>query len=572
MSLDRVSSKTIVQTGESGGVDPKTAPDNLKGSKGVETGGTTVGTVPGDDPQVPPKTVGLPKDAHALTSKITGKRDEILDNLPGPLNKALHDKIANGEVAAKDLKALLHFSHFATKGTTPETRVEIRTILAQAVASGMSLEAAAELKAALRTASPENIKALREGITSAEGFVGGIGAALHKEAYRAPDKADAPGLTKLCKVALSCLPPDPTKSGERILRNDSVTISHDSKGQPHIEYASARCMPPSSMNVGVTATDIGDIRKVFDEVCGTKYSRMNPHLQLMEAFREAKAMDGGATLGEVFDTFRFDGNAAVKDGQRGDCLSLTARLMTKLSEMGLNAQVIGEYNAALPTQSVNRQSVDVPDQDGRTGGLTHTDVIVPYTSDTGEERVLLIQPGLGATDDNFLDMPTEDFVRSFGKFKLTNGSGGDVDVAKVSREAMGYLTNLQMKNTPEGTPDKDRQMFGVDLIGGTVYLNGNSSKSYEGVRLAEGGLVSFNYRDIMADPMKTVEMKLPDGKGGFDTVSMFQLEALTLFLEAVAADYGQPEGFVENMLTLFQHEKEFKDLALWQSVKDIHKI
>jgi hypothetical protein len=542
MSLDRVSSKTILQTGDTGTVDTTSAPGNLQGAKGVDTGGTTGGTVPGDDPQTPPQGLGLPKDTHALGSKITGKREEILDNLPGPLSQALHDKIANGEAKAKDLKALLHFSYFATKGTTPETRVEIRTILAQAVASGMSLEDAAALKAALRGATAQNIAALREGISASGSFVEGIGAAIHKEACKSPDKADAKGLTALCKVALAGLPADPAKSGQRILQNASVIISHDGEGQPHVEYASARCIPPSSSNVGVTTTDIGDIRKVFDEVCGTKYSRMNPHLQLMEAFREARSEDRGVSLGEVFDSFRFDGNIAVQEGNRGDRLSLTSRLVARLGEMGFNAQVIGEYNDNLPMQSVNRQAVDVPDKDSQTGGVTHTDVIVPYISDTGEARIPLIQPGLGATDDNFPDMTADAFTASFGKFKMVEGGGGNIDVGKVSREAMGYLTNLQMKNTPEGTPDQDRQMFGVDLIGGTVYLNGNSSKTCEGLRLTEGGVVSFNDRDIMDDPLKTVDLKLANGRGGFDTVSLTQLEALTMFLEAVAADCGRPRA------------------------------
>ena len=572
MSLDRVSSKTILQTGDSGGVDAKSTPENLKGSKGVQTGGTTGGTVPQDDPQVPPKGQGVPKDTHALTSKITGKRDQILDNLPGPLNQALHDRISGGEVSAKDLKKLLHFSHFSTKDTTPETRVEIRTILAQAVASGMSLDEAAALKSALRTASPEHLKTLREGITSADTLAEGLCKAIKTEVRKKLNGSDAPGLTALCKTVLSHLPADPGKAGERMHVSTYATISHDAKGQPHLEYACARCLPVTPLNHNVTANDINAIRQIYDEVCSTKYSRMNPHLQLMEAFREAKRDDPSVTLSEVFDSFHFDGNTAVKQGDRGDCLSLTARLMEKLGELGINARIIGQYSENLTMQMVARNPVEVGDRDQQTGGLTHSDIMIPYRTDSGEDRVLLIEPGLGATDDHFFDKSATEFLSAFGRSKKGSGDGGNVDLAKVNREAMGYLTNLQMKNTDETTPDTDRHMFGVDLIGGTVYLNGNSSKAYEGVRLAEGGAVSFNYRDIMANPDATVDMKLPNGSGGFDTVTMTKLEALTMFLEAVATDYGQPEGFVENMLTLFQHEADFKDLALWQSVKDIHQI
>jgi hypothetical protein len=153
---------------------------------------------------------------------------------------------------------------------------------------------------------------------------------------------------------------------------------------------------------------------------------------------------------------------------------------------------------------------------------------------------------------------------------VLGADGASVDMVETQKDQLGFLSNIQITNNDFGD---GRNMFGIDLLAGTVYLNTAASAGFRGPRAELEGAISIDFRDVLAHPDDPVTMQvwdpdLNDGEGGWGDEEGTRLEALLATLMAVGEEFEQPDDFVQNLLTMMQSRDEYCDL-MWDEVNEL---
>lgn len=128
---------------------------------------------------------------HSLTVDITRKHERILDDLPAAVSDKLDDRLADmDETGKRSVKSALHFSLFSLGKSDKESRLQIRTLLANFIGEGGSVEDAARAKSYLKTLTPEQMTALfgeRDGMTLTDSKIASVAIKYIAEGGKAQD-------------------------------------------------------------------------------------------------------------------------------------------------------------------------------------------------------------------------------------------------------------------------------------------------------------------------------------------------------------------------------------------------
>jgi hypothetical protein len=145
--------------------------------------------------------------------------------------------------------------------------------------------------------------------------------------------------------------------------------------------------------------------------------------------------------------------------------------------------------------------------------------------------------------------------------------GTGVDSVGIQKSALGYLTNIQITNGPPGT-DGNKQICGIDLTAGTLYINTAASNAYKGARPEGTGAIMMKFKDVADDPHGKIMLKAPNGK----EVEVTKAEALALFAKGIQEQFKLKPEFVDNVMHLASNHQQYNQSVLWSSVQSMHGI
>lgn len=371
------------------------------------------------------------------------------------------------------------------------------------------------------------------------------------------------------KKALESLPADVAKAGQPIYADESTALSRDAQGKIQVTNAevSFTGVKIPEGNKGLSADDVAAIKQQFMDIAGKNYGRAAVPLAFMEHYSKNEAQTPGAGMAAAFKSFNPDSAKLAQDFNSSDCLCQTDALIKKLAENNITAYACGVNSRALPTQKVNGVDVSPEDQNAMSACVTHLDVIVPYVDTDGNKQMLIMNPGMGAEEEYFntADLPDNDKAprRIAGSRLSPDGTGLDPNVAQKS--AMGYMSSIVFTNSEANS--KTKQIAGIDLVKGTVWLNSNASRAYEGGTLDETKNVSFNYREALKNLGGKIDVRMPAANGTYVTESMTNATALVAFSQTLQQQFNLPDNFTKNLVTLMANEQEYQKVVLWEGVQ-----
>lgn len=454
---------------------------------------------------------------------------------------------------------------------------DTRTILAGCLAQGMPVDQADTLKTLL-SGQPASVldnmsKAMGEPATSAHGALSTFLLA-----------GDAVGGNRLetVRTLLQAMPVDVTRAGLTEHVDGNATLVRDAHGRLDCAFASAGVARIGSVTPYPTlsAIQLNQVRDAFATDCAPRYSRMGIPLDMMGAFaaentrrRDNNPQEAPISLGDFKRTWDADGTAAMNRYGKGDCMTAAQTLVQTLADQGITAHLGGVQNQTLMQQ---RHGANAIPADGKlnTMGITHTDVLVPYRSESGEDRVMLITPGMGNLQpERFCrDLPASD--PDVAKCRV--GVAQQLDPSDIQKSQLGFLTNLLIND--RAWDARDHNIVGIDLVKGTMGLSGAATTRFRaahGTDFAPGEQTAlvFNYRDAMANPGQPVTVKVWDAdRNDYDDRTITKLQALGLFLRDVQVQFAQPPEFVANTMALLSNERAYHADVLWPSTRAINQI
>lgn len=375
------------------------------------------------------------------------------------------------------------------------------------------------------------------------------------------------------KNVLAELPVDLQKAGQNISADENFTIKRNDQGVIEVLNADAKFtgIHVPNENKLMSGNKVQSAKDIFNNIAQTSYGRAGVPLDFMRHAREEALKDDKTTMQQALQSYRPNGSSISEKNQNADCLCLTEQLITELEKQGIKGYAAGVNNQGLTGQSVQGSNVKVNPEGAmlKSGGITHLDVIVPYTNENGDERALVFTPGMGTDPKWSKDIPLSEvnglnYVEQ-QRIRL-NGEGKGVDPEITQKSAMGYRSNIQITN---GAPETagNKQIAGIDLVNGKLYLNTAATNAYQGPKIEGQGALSFNYRDAIKNPNDKVIMKTSEGD-----VEVTKLEALAVFAEGVKNHFGLPDDFVDNVMHLAANEQQYQQAVLWDTVQTMHKL
>ena len=212
--------------------------------------------------------------------------------------------------------------------------------------------------------------------------------------------------------------------------------------------------------------------------------------------------------------------------------------------------------------------------------MTHLDVLVPYTNQQGEERVILISPGIGLTaPDAYQDLPMSDLTSDAAIcYKRVDPQTGDYDASKAQKVSFAGRHNLQLVTTPIDGDPTQKKIVGLDLLAGKLYLNRLASDQYRGAhseikRGQEQGAVSVDFKAAMADPNGATTIKTWDAAtGAYIDMPTTKLEAFLAIATAIKNEFGQPDRFVDDLLVLAANHETYRKEMISPALTAMHDV
>jgi hypothetical protein len=549
---------------------------------------------------------------------VTDKQPAIAEKLKPEVQAKLDQRLRSADKATADqIKDLLHFSRRSHGATTPAIRLSIRVALSAYLAHGGDIRAAEGLKAALQNKSDAEITAMLNGGDSeskkhlketlpgrSDAEIAAMLNGLNQD-KRLPLGMLSQGLLNQrsptarrdfsqLRQVLTTFPPDPGRANSIELIDNNVTIGRDATGHLVIKnhaLAFAQIgIPPS--NRGLTRADVEALKQDFRTLANQKYSTQGVALDFMEFFRTENARRAAQgrpalTMAQAFAQFNPNGATASNKYSHGDCMCHAEKLKATIEGKGYQVQVIGMYNTTLTTMtdpSGGKEKVQIAGADQVTEGITHTDLMIPFTDDRGNRKVLILAPGAGPGDNYIrefaldasggLVIPDDD--HKFAQLRrVAAGPAIGMDATQLQRAQFKFRHNLQMKNSEPGLPKDADNLVGIDMLAGTIYLNGRASKQFVaqhgslpgGVDPANVGSISFDFKDAFAHPFDRVTIQVwNNDANSYVPRQIMKIQSLHVFLRLVQRQFGQPDAWLQNTISLLAHRDEYNTEILLPSL------
>ncbi|HEY9645381.1 MAG TPA: hypothetical protein V6C88_03375 [Chroococcidiopsis sp.] len=541
-----------------------------------------------------PKKKGTARNTATLKSLNQKKHTAIQGKLGGGLQTKLDTRLQSvDEPTAKQMESLLHFDRQSRGSTTEEQRLSVRAALTGYVARGGDIQAANRLKGAIATMTPAQLaKPAFTTMLQALQSDADLPLAALSEGLLDPTSPTARRDFEQLKQLLTAFPPDISRANAIELVDNNVTIGRDATGQLEIKnygLAFATVAIPKA-NEGLDKTAIDALKEDFRTLARESYSTQGLALDFMQFFQTTNAQrqqkrEKLLTMDEAFQAFKPDGIAASDKYKSGDCMCHAQKLKDIIEKKSLKVHVIGMNNQSLTKMADpkgGKEKVEIAGVDQVTEGVTHTDLMVPYTDDRGNPKILILAPGAGAGDNYIREFnldaeggilignrndtsPGSD--QTFAKQRRV-GSGPDpgMDADALQKAQFKFRHNLQLLNSLPGVPEANKSLVGIDLVAGTIYLNGNTSKQYlkaahmlpDGKDPANLGSLSFDFKAAIANPDKVVTIQVWDATTGtYSPRQVTQLQSLQVFLRLVQKQFGQPDDWFRNTLALMIHHEQY---------------
>jgi len=550
-------------------------------------------TVVSDEPDQRKLSTPVPKTLNRqLLGELSGKTGAIHGNITHEgVQERLDERLFHSTPAEQQqIKELLHFGIGRRGNTTVATRLQIRTALAQGLAAGVPVADLTALKGVLMNTPPNKLGPL---ITDLNDPAKLLGATLshHLLDIRA---AGARETFAALRPLLTFGPPDPTKANQGVYGDASIALRRDAAGVlqiANVDVALVRMTVPPE-NQGLSPADLLQIKGIFQTIAATPYSHQAVLLDFAQHFREQRALHPGLTMKQAFDTFVPDGPRSMAKYGHGDCICQAEAMVEALNAIGIKAYVGGVNNTGLTKQ---KPFADLQPQGigAKTCMVTHTEVLIPYTDQAGNERVFGFSTGGGPQDKWTHDNPltTGGIVEGASRRLDPQGAarvgdppemrmrlspdGGSIDTVAMQKDQFVFRTGVSMVNTaPTVTDPNLKEHFNLNLLDGTITLSTKYGQELadQNIRFANmtdagNGQLSFSYRDALSNPGDPVTLHI----GGV-THNITKLQSLALLLREIRTVSGGDDTFEQNLRTLMSHEGEFgsdilsPDLAQLQQV------
>lgn len=407
-----------------------------------------------------------------------------------------------------------------------------------------------------------------------------------------PSVDDPEGRWDQLRPILLAFPVDLDRAGECVYGRPGLTLERDDQGALQVRSASVRFtgVPIPDDNEPLAPQSIQAIEDLFTQLAPTRYGRHGVPLDFMRYFRTTNQQrhqdeQPPLTLEQALALYQPNGAQLVEHYGRGDCMSLAEKMVADLALLHppVRALLSGTLNPGLTRQRLPDGGIHDPRDVGvKAHGVTHTNVLVPYTTQDGEERIKVITPGMGLTDRQgqryCQDMTLEEYLLGQKDLNLTRQDvlgpeGASVNMVQTQKDQLGFLSNIQITNNNFGD---GRNVCGIDLLAGKIYLNGAASNAFRGPREdPQQQSVSIDFRDVLAHPDDEVvhqvwDGDLNDGQGGWVQAESTRLDLLVATLTAIGEEFEQPQGFVQNLLTLMANRDGYCDL-MWPEVNALRK-
>lgn len=159
-----------------------------------------------------------------------------------------------------------------------------------------------------------------------------------------------------------------------------------------------------------------------------------------------------------------------------------------------------------------------------------------------------MESGMGPGPDfyrQYEDLFSAEIGLAKKKYDLTNPV---VDTAALQKKHIRCKWKMWFSDSA----DQKKKAF-IDLTEGTVFVTGGAKtdkvSSFPGAKI--------NFKEVLANPAATVTLKISD-----KDLTMSNLESLTLFLTIVRNEFKLGPDFVDDMLYLTSHLKEYSENIL----------
>lgn len=350
----------------------------------------------------------------------------------------------------------------------------------------------------------------------------------------------------------ACCPPDPEKAGLLAMSIGKNHIYYDHCGRLILAPPSKKAtevIPLCKENRLLTPQKIDEIREIYRKIVNdTPYNTAAPLLEFIRFFRLAKRTNPDLTVKEAFAAYIPSPERLYDKYRTGNCVILAQKLQTTLQEQGLKAAVIGQYTntrwSRPPIPMLHGQKkIDWKEYDQTTENVHHTAVVLRYSNWRNKEKGILFEMGNFKNDeiypyDSWKDLSLKVFL---------NGTKKDTcrHITNV-----GQILKMHLQGKPRTIitgQGNSKQIFGIDLLRGNIYL---SSKGAEGL----SGLPLYGYDRFS---IRLEDLKDPTRKGiytvdGEDNLITHR-EALFLFAKVAKERFLLPDDFVENIIALAEN-------------------
>ncbi len=324
-------------------------------------------------------------------------------------------------------------------------------------------------------------------------------------------------------------------------------------------------------NLNLDQPQVEQLKDVFKDVYeGTPYNNMSPMLEFVKFFKEAKESNPNLTLHQAYLAFNPSPEELFDKYQSGDCVIVAGKVHAAFQHMGVEAGVVGQFTRppwADPPIPNNREGPAWPHYDKVTENVHHCAIALKYTSRSGEEKGLYMDPLFGSGEE----------IKEVDSYDDRN-HGMKTLIAIDSRDTsenitnVGHILKMQMAGkTKMNLMGKAgmSQICGIDLLNGNIYLNGEGAKGLKGLPLGANGRFSIKLEDLK-DPQATGNYIIVEG----EAVQMSHREALEKFAEVAKDRFQLPDDFVGNMIVLAENAEEIVKTVLLppaQTAKDTLK-
>ena len=524
--------------------------------------------------------------AKTELSKLSEKSGAIYAKLQDDLSNKLESRLSSAPKSErKEMEKLLHFSYSEAKTTTREQRLEVRFAVATYLAEGGGLEGAKLLREVFTQMPDKGRKSQLDELMNTQGGSPSerVGDAILKlrnskvQNERFGTTASPQEHFAKYNKAVTDFPADPSKAKSLAFSNDFLNVGYDNAGKLEIRSTCIQFQGVHQVGNVLDQSQVTNIETLVKDIAKNQYSTLGVPLDFITQFQdenERRTNTGEQRLGmrEAFESYKPDG-AKITDefGGSGDCMCHAEKLVAELKKSGIEAKIVGHYTEGLikmtDPSDVKNGLVTIPGQLEHTERVTHLDVMIPYTTPSGEERVIVVSPGIGPNDEKtFADMSVKDMLDDPEyMYKIVENGTNEVDPAKVQKAQIEGRHNLKLLLTPVDGPDNQRQQLGLDMLAGKLYLNRLASDTYRAAHgdLAPGqdrGAISLDFKALLDDPDAPATLRTWDPvQNAYVDVQTDRFEAFVATLEAIRDTFGQPDRFVDDIINMVINFEEYRE-------------